>query len=140
MLGAHFSKFADAAVAADVLGLKEEVAERKEWIAAGNWARHSPPPGLSAAKAAPHGVAASVLEQFREQLYMQSEVASEAAASQLCAGGAERGRQALSSAASCRMPARRGTRDSSVEVTGLGEREAELGAMLAMLLRDLEAG
>ena len=76
ILGAHFSEFADSVAAADVLGLTKRVSELKEVVADGAWARHSPPPGLSAAMDAPNGVSASRLEQFREELYYQPGVAA----------------------------------------------------------------
>ena len=76
MLGAHYSEFADSVAAADVLGLTKRVSELKVAVADGAWARHSPPPGLSAALDAPNGVSASLLEQFREELYYQPDFAA----------------------------------------------------------------
>ena len=73
VLGAHFSKYHDAIEAARIVGLP---ADDRSWhadaLAAGNWARHAPPPDTASIAALPPGLHAPEFERFRESLFGHS--------------------------------------------------------------------
>ena len=66
-LGAHFPAFSAALKAAQLLALPSDGG--KDVLAAGNWARHAPPPGAVAVRPVPVGLRADSLEGFRASLH-----------------------------------------------------------------------